>query len=241
MKTGEKLLWAPVVLILIWTGSVFADLPPRSNLSREPGAVYVEDFLPEEVKLKVVGDFKIFRSLQAERTFGTTKTGESAVLLAMSDKAFRVRTKAHHGQVAGWASIKAFEGPDKEFITNLRKTYERYKVVQELIESGQVALGMTIDEVTQVLGKPSEKSTRLDKEGRHDEYSFIKTKRVPQYEYVPDIYGRLVKRTIYVEVEVGRTTVSFKNEIVESIEDKESDPNLATGTVKIVPQPIELY
>ncbi|MEM0895995.1 MAG: hypothetical protein AAGJ79_03845 [Verrucomicrobiota bacterium] len=241
MKTGETLLWAMVAGVFCGASMAYADLPPRSNLSREPDAVYVEDFLEDEVTLKVVGDFTIFRSLQAERTFGKTKTGESAVLLAMSDKAFRVRTKAHHGQVAGWASIKAFEGPDKEFITNLRKTYERYRVVQELIESGQVALGMTINEVTQVLGVPSEKSTRLDKEGRHDEYSFIKTKRVPQYDYVPDAFGRLVKRTIYVEVEVGRTTVSFKNEVVESIEDKETDPNLATGTVKIVPQPIELY
>ncbi len=242
MKTGAKLSWAILLGAVAWTSSGWAERSTgKSKLSREKGAVYIEDFLEEEVKLKVVSEAHIYNSLQAERSYGRMKKGSTAILLAMSDKAFRVRTKAQHGQVAGWASIKAFQGPDKDFIENLRKSYERFKVVQELIDKGQVALGMTISEVTQVLGKPTEKSTKLDKSGRHDVYQYASFKRVPQYRYVKDQYGRLIKQTYYIEVETGRTTVTFKNEVAESIEDKETDPRSSTGAVKIVPLPIELY
>ncbi|MDB4512147.1 hypothetical protein N9060_01655 [Arenicella sp.] len=242
MKTRAKLSWVVLIGAFMPPLAMLADLPSgKSNLSREPGAVYMEDFLDEEVKLKVTGDYQIFRSLEGKKPYGRMKTGEAAILLAMSDKAFRVRTKAQHGQVAGWASIKAFQGPDEDFIANLRKSYERFKVVQELIDKGQVALGMTIDEVTRVLGKPTEKTTRLDKGGRADVFEYVNFKRVPQYRYVPDAYGRMIKQTYYVQVETGRTTVTFKNEVADSIEDKESDPVTGNGAVKIVPLPIELY
>lgn len=225
----------------LMTMSVRADLLERdkSNLSREPGAIYLEDFLDKPVKMQVKKEIPIFATSERTRSVGVLKAPRFVDILAMKDNGYRIRAMAQHGQVAGWVLAEELSTDDKNLPGKLRKMYERQLVVQELIDNGQVALGMTIDEVQASLGKPSRKSSRLDKDGRHDVYDYVTYEKIPQYRYVQDAYGRLIRQTYYIKVETGKVSISFKNENVESIEEKEGEPQ--GGSLKIVPIPIELF
>ncbi len=233
---------AGLCLFLLLAGHALADLKPlrdKSNLSREPGAIYLEDFLDKPVRMQLTGAVPIYTSSERTREVGMLVKNQEVEILAMTDTQYRVRGRAQHGQVAGWILAEQVVSKDKDFRTNLRKMYERQIVVQELIENQQVALGMNIEEVTAALGKPSRKSTKLTKEGRNDVYEYSTYERVPQYRYARDPQGRVYKQVYYIQVETGKVEIAFKNEVVESIEDKEGTPG--TGEVKIVPFPIELF
>ncbi len=221
-----------------------ADAAPRtgqkSNLSREPGAIYLEDFADERVQLLALHEVPIYATAQRQRAVGTLKKGRKVELLAMTDKQYQIRGMALHGQVKGWVPPAALASLDKDFVANLRAMYDRQVVVNEMIENNQIALGMSIDEVVASMGRPSRKNSRLDKGGRSDTYEYITYERVPQYRTGYDRFGNLVQKLYYVKVESGKLSVTFKDEIVEAIEETEGNP-LGGGGVKIVPGPIELF
>ena len=229
--------------ILLFTSSLKAQLIDRdkekSNLSREPGAIYFEDFLKEPVRLHVLKEVPIYATAERKRAVGTLKAPRAVEVLAMTDKGYRVRGLALHGQVAGWVLASELDSEDPEFAINLRKLYERQVVVQDLIANAQVAIGMTIDEVKASLGKPDRKSSKLDKTGRSDVYEYVTYEKIPQYQYVRDAYGNMIRKVYYIKVETGKVAISFKDELVESIEEKEGEPQL--GKLKIIPVPIELF
>ncbi|MGI9243773.1 MAG: hypothetical protein ACR2RV_23450 [Verrucomicrobiales bacterium] len=211
----------------------------KSSLAREPGAIYLEDFTPSQVKLTVKGEPPIYKSTLRKDAIGLLKKNREVELVAMTDKQYRVRGEAKHGTVVGWVLPSQLTSLDEDFITNLRELYERQKLVDELIEAGEVALGMTIDEVGDSLGRPSRKSSKLDKGGRLDIYEYITYRRLPQYRNVTGRDGRLYQETYYVKVESGKLKISFKNKVAESIEETEGDP-LGTGDVRIITPPIIL-
>jgi len=237
----KKLLVTLLCASSLGTGSLSADLRDRekSNLSREPGAIYLEDFLKKKVKMRVMKEVPIYATAERTRSVGTLLAPRYVDVLAMNDKGYRIRAMATHGQVAGWVLSTELASEDKDFPAKLRKMYERQKIVQELIDNAQVALGMTIDEVQASLGKPDRKSSRLDKDGRHDVYDYVTYEKVPQYRYVRDAYGRVIRQTYYIKVETGKVSISFKDENVESIEEKEGEPQ--AGGFKVVPIPIEIF
>lgn len=212
----------------------------KSSLPREPGAIYLEDFADSKIMLKVKGEPPIYKSTLRKDALGLLKKGREVELVAMTDTQYRVRGPAQHGTVVGWVLPSQLTSLDKEFVTNLRKLYERQKKVEELIEQGEVALGMTIEEVGDSLGRPSRKSSKLDKDGRVDTYEYVTYKRIPQYRYARDFRGRLYQETYYIKVESGKLKVSFKDKIAESIEETEGEP-IAGGKVRIVPPPIFIW
>ena len=57
--------------------------------------------------------------------------------------------------VSGWVSPRLLGSKDKDFVENLKKVYERQKVVRELIAKHEVAIGMSVEEVGASLGKPT--------------------------------------------------------------------------------------
>jgi len=211
-----------------------------SNLSREPGAIYLEDFLDQRVELLAIEQVPIYATAQRQRALGTLKKGGKVEITAMTDKQYQIRGAALHGQVKGWVLPSALASLDKDFVANLRALYERQKIVEELIAEHQIALGMNIAEVVASMGKPSRKSSKLDKSGRNDIYDYVTYKRVPRYRTGHDRFGNVVQQVYYIKVESGKLTVSFKNEIVETIEETEGNP-LGSGGVRIVPFPIELF
>lgn len=234
-------LFAALLLSVIVFNSAQARLLDRkSNLSREVGAIYLEDFTKERVRLLAIHQVPIYATSQGKRAIGTLKKGKEVELVALNDKVYQIRGAALHGRVKGWVNPKAVASMEKDFEANIRKAYERQLIVQEMIKNNEIALGMTLDEVTASMGKPSRKSSKLTKEGRQDVFEYITYERVPEYRTGRDAYGNLIRQKYYVKVESGKLTVSFKDEMVESIEETEGEP-LGGGEVKIVPIPIDLY
>ena len=212
----------------------------KSALLREPGAIYLEDFLDQSVKLRVKGEPPIYKSTQRKHALGTLKKNREVVVLAMTDKQYRVRGTAYHGTAVGWVLPSDLTSLDKEFVANLKALYEREKKVSELIDKGEIALGMTAEEVVESLGRPSRKTSRLDKGGRVDIYEYSTFEKIPQYRYLRDINGNLYRDTYYIKVESGKMTVTFNNKVVESIEQTEGEP-AGGGKVRIVPAPIIIH
>jgi len=219
-----------------------ADAAPRpkrekSSLAREPGAIYLEDFMSSSIRLTVKGEPPIYKSPLRQDALGLLKPNRQVELVAMTDKQYRVRGEAHHGTVVGWVLPSQLTSLDNEFVANLKKLYERQIKVEELIEKGEVALGMTVDEIEASLGRPSRKSSKLDKGGRMDVYEYVTYNNVPQYRYERGQDWRLYQETYYLKVESGKLKVSFKDKVAESIEETEGEP-VGGGQVRIVPPPI---
>jgi len=211
----------------------------KSNLPQEKGGVYLEGLLDKPIKLKVVKASAVYSSLKGDRWLGNLVPGHTATLLAISDKAYRVRGRARQGQVAGWVSPKALEGMDEKMVKNLKKLAERELLVQDLISKKQIAMGMTVGEVEDSLGRPDNRSSKVNKEGRKDKVEYITYERVAQTVTRPDRFGRLFQSTVYVKVPVGKLTIEFDDEVVSSIEEAEGD-NVA-GKITVVPPPIVLF
>lgn len=211
-----------------------------AQLSRERGAIYFEDYLDEKVERLATKQVPIYSTAQARSSVGQLKKGGKVEVLAMTDKLVQIRGMALHGQVKGWVHPAALTELGDEFVKNIHALEERRKIVDELVANQEIALGMKIDEVVASLGKPQRKTSKLTKEGRSDVYEYITYDRVPQYQTGRNSFGQLVRQKVYVKVETGKLSVTFKDEIVESIEETEGEP-LAGADVKIVPYPIEIY
>ncbi len=253
MRKGESVIAVKyrgsgqLPVLLVGFALLFGFMSPRtavaqlgkSNLHQEEGGVYLEGMLDKPIQLKVIKPSPVYSSLRGERWLGNLVPGHPATLLAISDKAYRIRGRARQGQVAGWVSPKALQGIDDKLVKNLKKLVERELLVRDLISKKQVAMGMTVDEVEKSLGRPDNRSSKVTKEGREDKVEYITYERVAQTVTRPDRFGRLFQSTVFVRVPVGKLTIEFEDEVVTSIEEAEGD-NVA-GKVTVVPAPILLF
>ncbi|HRQ89726.1 MAG TPA: hypothetical protein PLA50_13080, partial [Bacteroidia bacterium] len=94
-------------------------------------------------------------------------------------------------------------------------------VVSELIQNKQIALGMTVGEVTASIGPPDKRNSTVTQDGRTDSLEYVSYKRVPQTTMSIDAFGQPVPVTRYIEVESGRIVVEFSNDVVTSISESE--------------------
>ncbi len=212
----------------------------ESSLIREDGAVYLEGLVKKEVKVRVTQAAPIYTTLGADRWLGNLFADQEVTLLAISEKAYKVRGRAKQGQVAGWVGKAMVEGLDDEFEENLAKLHERQVLVGELIDEQQVAMGMTQEEVMASLGEPTKRNAKVDKGGHTASFEYITYDRIPQATTARDAFGRLVQTTTYIEVETGKVIIGFEKGVVASIEESEGVDRQA-GAVRIVPPPILLF
>ncbi len=213
--------------------------PRKSNLVREPGTIYLADMFDEEMRVRIGESYPVYTDLSASRWIGTLKPNQPAVLLAISDKAFRVRAQAQQGQIAGWVSKSAVVGIPEGFEEDLRTYHQRFLAVQDLIENHQIALGMTMEEVSASIGQASKRTSTVTTGGRVDTLDYIFYKQVPETYVVLDAFGQPYTATRYVKVESGRITVDFTEGVVSSItESKDLDRSRARLDVTIPPPPL---
>lgn len=210
--------------------------PKSSLLNMEPGTFSVEGMTPKPVVLKVQIEAPMYPTSKFQGALGSFAPGTLVTLIAMSDTAYRVRGRARHGDVAGWIRPAEVLSPDPNLATNLKKLYERTKKVEELIQNRQVALGMTSQEVQSSLGKPTRKNTKVNAAGKEEKLEYSVFEKVPQTTTSQNAFGQLVQSVIYVKVEVGTLSVSFKDGVVSEIEETKGNP-LGGGGVQIVPPP----
>ena len=230
-----KALPCPLIAAL-FLAPVLAD---AGAVIREPGAVYLEDFVKQPVRLTTLADTSIFYQSDLGRYLGTIRKGQVVELQAVGEKAYRIRGKAQQGQVAGWVAAASLSPLKADFLANLRKNAARKAEVDELIQRNEVAVNMSPEEVTKALGRASKKSSRLDASGREEVWEFIRYERVPQEITGYDRYGRLVTSITYVKVPNGKLAVTFQNNLVSALEQTEGTFD-RDARVKIVTAPINV-
>ncbi|MEM6278165.1 MAG: hypothetical protein AAF733_01710 [Verrucomicrobiota bacterium] len=212
-----------------------------SRLNKEEGAIYLEEMIEDPVPVIIQKQVAAYSTLTGDRWLGNLLANQNAELLAVSERAYRVRAQAKQGQIAGWVSKAAVTGLPPQFEENLRLFYERYEIVKELIDNHQVALGMTVGEVTASIGPPDKRSSKVTQEGRTDTLEYISYERVPQSATSFDAFGRPFTTTQYIEVANGRVTIEFVNDTVTSIEESEGLDLATASGFRTVPLPIFLF
>ena len=213
-----------------------------SKLVREKGTTYIEDIFPGEppkIELLVLEPAIAYGDPKAQRKFGVFDRNEVVDLVAVSEFAYKVRGEARHGRLAGWVSKKKLSAKDPKFTEKLDKIIARNKLVAELIENKQIAIGMTPGEVAKVLGDPTRREARVTAKGKEDVWEYITYETVNHYDYFRDpTTGQTLKRFAYAEkIESGKVRVEFSDGAVSAISESDEDPG--RGAVKIVPVPLE--
>ncbi len=204
---------------------------------REQGAIYLEDFTQQPVRIPITAEAPIFFHSDLGQYLGTLRKGQILELQAVRPDAYRVRGFAQQGQVAGWVSPASIPALKKEFIENLKQNAARRDAVAALIARNEVAVNMTPDEVIASLGKPSRKIAKQDAAGREETWEFIRYERVPQTQSGYDQFGRFVTSVVYVKVPAGKLSVTFDNNLVSSLEQTEGTLD-RDARPKLVPAPL---
>ena len=155
----------------------------------------------------------------------------------MTEKAYRVKGQASHAGVTGWVNPNNLASKDKNFISNLKKLYERQMIVKELIANKEVAIGMTLEEVNKSLGEPTETEVEQTREGMSGKWDYVVSEEQKHYRTVVDPRSGSVYRQLshITTEERSRTTVKFKDDLVTSVIRKK---NNGPGKVRIVPVPV---
>jgi hypothetical protein len=235
MKPG-LLLVISAMLVLPLTGQI-ARAERRSLLDSEPDVVYLDRAVKKPIDLKVIKEAPVYSDKEGKHRLGTLKSGQNARLEAMTDKIYRVRGQGTRDGIAGWVAPWAFSSTDPEFVAHLKQLYERQIQVLALIAAKQVAVGMTLDEVTLSRGKPTKTSLRKTGTGQTGRWEYIDYEDVKNYiTRVNPATGAVYRQLASVtREEKGRTTVEFENDIVTAVEESEDRQG---GNVRIIVPPL---
>lgn len=236
-------------------------LMEAAPIVREAGAIYLSDFGVKPLKLRVLEPAPAYFDTAQTRFAGTLRFPQVVQIEGLdSNGLLRVRGNARQGGIVAWVDPRFLEPLPDRFAENLRKSEQRRLEVESLISRNEVAIGMTPDEVGRSLGKPQKKTNRADTTGTQQIWEYIKYQLVPQTTFVPVnnqtivTYQKttnsprgsviqnsqgLAANTIYVKVPVGTLTVTFKDNVVEALDQSEGTTN--SGQVSVVIPPLNVY
>jgi len=204
-----------------------AQLSSKSKLDSDPTVVYLNEHFEKPINLMVIEEMAIFADKNARRKLGYLKMDQILKIEAIADRAYRVRGKVLNtgNKVVGWVSPKAFASKDPDFVQNLQKIFERLIVVQELIANGEIALGMSAEEVTRSFGDPSERKIRRAKDGISGKMSWVDYEEIKHFTYHDDfITGQSYRRYSHTtREEKSRVDVEFEAGVVTAIEESERE------------------
>lgn len=209
----------------------------KSLLDSDPSVVYLVQALKKPVELTVIKEAPVFSDKEGSHRLGTLKANQTVRLEAITDKNYRVRGQGTREGISGWVAPWAFSSTDPDFVAHLKQLYERQIMVQKLIADKQVAVGMTLEEVSICKGKPTKTNLRKTASGQSGRWEFIEYDDVKNY--VTEIdrttgqsYRRLVSVT---RVEKGKLAVEFENDLVTAVEESEDHQG---GNVRIIVPPL---
>ena len=209
----------------------------KSLLDSEPGVVYLDRCLDQPLELKVIKEAPVFSDREGKHRLGTLKANQTVRVEAITDKTYRIRGQGTRDGIAGWVAPWAFQPPNPDFHAQLKQLYDRQIQVQALIEARQVAVGMTLGEVEQALGKPVKTRVRKTEKGQSGVWEYIDYDEVKHYvTRVNPSTGATYRQLSHIEqVERGRTNVEFEDDIVSAVEQSEDRRG---GSVKIIVPPV---
>jgi len=198
--------------------------PRKSLLDSEPGVVYLEQAQVKPLELKVVREAPVFSDKDGKHQLGTLAANQIARVEAITDKVYRVRGMGTRGGIAGWVAPWAFSPNDPEFTAKIKQFYDRQIQVQELIATNQIACGMTMDEISLVLGKPTKTSSRKTESGESALWEYVRYEEVKHYvTRVDPTSGTPYRQLSHItQEEKSRIDVIFKNQIATAIEESKN-------------------
>jgi len=209
----------------------------KSLLNNDPDVLYLEGYSAKPMEFLVAEPAVGYANKKGGQKLTTFKKGSKLTLLAMTDKAYKVLGKGKYGKVRAWVDPQKLASKDPKFVENLKKLYVRQMTVNSMIAKKEVAIGMTLDEVSQSLGDPTKKETKITKDGRVGKWEFINYVQHKHYNYVRNpVSGQVFKQLSHITTEEkGKITVEFENDIITSITSKES---AGPAKVRIINPPI---
>jgi hypothetical protein len=236
MLDGMKRWYLALCLILPLTAQVKRG-ERKSLLDNDPRVVYLTDMPDKQIELLVIKEAPVFSDVDGKNKVGTIVADQKVKIEAITDKAYKVRGKGTRDGIAGWVGPWAFTSKDPQFVENLKKFYTRQLEVNQLIADKEVAMGMTTEEVTRSLGKPTKSSLRQAPEGQSGAWEFIIYDEQPNYNYVRDpVSGHTIRQLVSVtQIEKSKRVVEFRNGVVSAIEDT---ANQRKDNVRIIIPPL---
>lgn len=238
MKAISAFTMLVCALLLCLPSLTFADLREKSSLlNSDPDVVYTEEFTDKKIELLVLKPATVYATKKGGRKLGVLKVDTKVTLIGLTGKAYKIRGTATHGGVSGWVSPKALGSKDRDFVENFKKVYERQKVVRDLIARHEVAIGMSVEEVSASLGKPTKTKVRQTIKGKTGVWEFIQYEEQDHYQTVRDpLTGRVFRQYSHTtKEELGKIVLEFEGEVVTAIEETENNEG---GKVKIVAPPL---
>ena len=228
---------------------------------REPGAIYLSDFHERLPRFRLTAPAPCYFEATMKRFAGKLRFPQAVQLDAISAEGMlRIRGNAQQGGVAAWIEPQYVAGLPENYLEIALRAEQRRRQVEDLIARGEVAIGMSLEEVGRSLGKPQKRSSRTSRDGATQTFEYIKYKLIPQTVYTPAYVQSLTgyrpepgkklqtvvvrggygydASTVYVKVPVGTVTVGFVNGLVETVE--ESEGTLAGANATIVVPPVNL-
>jgi hypothetical protein len=235
MKSGWSVV-AALLFCLPALGEV-KKVERKSLLDSEPDVVYLADAVEKPVKLNVVKEAPVFSDKSGKHRLGTLKADQTVELEAITDKIYRVRGQGTRDGIAGWVAPWAFTSKDPQFVFHLKELYDRQIQVQTLIAAKQVAVGMTLNEVTRSRGKPTKTTVRKTEKGQTGSWDFVEYEEVKHYiTRLDPVTGAAYRQFSHVtQTEKSRLSVEFENNVVTAIEESEDKKE---GNVRIVVPPL---
>ena len=204
----------------------------------EKGVVYVEEFAPKGIKLKVEKPGWVYSTKQGGRKRGSLKVGIEVELVSFSEKAYFVRGKRDNGiGVSGWVSPASFSSKDPKFVEKLKQVHARQLLVRALIEKKEVAIGMTPEEVSKIHTRPTKTKVKRTAKGQTTIWEFIKYETVSHFNTVRDPYtGQIFRQLTHTtNEEKSKIVIEFENGFASSIE---ISKNNGPGNPTIVAAPV---
>lgn len=236
MKAGWMTLLAAMLTIL----PAFAQIQRqerKSNLDSDPEVVYFDGKMLKPLELGVIKAAPVFSDREGKHRLGMLKSNQIVKLEAITDKVYRVRGQGTHDGIAGWVAPWAFTAKEPDFQEQLKQLYERQIQVQSLIAAKEVAIGMSLEEVTLSKGKPTKTSIRKTVGGQSGRWEFIEYDEVKHYATRVNPQNGTVYRVLshVTQVERGKLVVEFENDLVTAIEESTNNQG---GNVRIVVPPV---
>ncbi len=235
MKLGMRLLIAPCLVLPLSAETKRG--ARKSLLDTDPDVVYLDQTMTKPIDLKVIKEAPVFSDKEGKIRLGTLKANQTARLEAITDKIYRVRGQGTRDGIAGWVAPWAFTSKDPQFVAHLKDLYERQLQVQGLIQAKQVAVGMTLDEVSLSRGKPTKTSLRKTEKGQSGRWEYIDYEQIKHYvTRVDPVTGGVYRQFSHItQVEKSRTAVEFQDDVVTAVEESEDHQG---GNVRIVVPPL---
>jgi hypothetical protein len=235
MNAGISLI---IAACLVLPAAAETKRPERKSLlDSDPDVVYLDRTLKEPIHLKVIKEAPVYSDKEGRHRLGTLKAEQNVKLEAVTDKIYRVRGQGTRDGIAGWVAPWAFSSKDPQFVTHLKEFYERQIEVQALIEAKSVAVGMTLEEVSQALGKPTKTSLRKTEKGQSGRWEFIDYEEIKHYiTRIDPVSGAAYRQFSHsTQIEKSRTAVDFEDNVVTAVEESEDNQG---GKVRIVVPPL---